>query len=37
MTLHFTEKEFKSRKNKIIESMKEKNLDALLLFRQESM
>ena len=37
MTLHFTEKEFKSRENKIIESMKEKNLDALLLFRQESM
>ncbi|SVB46597.1 uncharacterized protein METZ01_LOCUS199451 [marine metagenome] len=37
MTLHFTEKEFQSRENKIIESMKEKNLDALLLFRQESM
>jgi len=37
MTLHFTEKEFQSRKNKVIESMKEKNLDALLLFRQESM
>ena len=37
MTLHFTEKEFQSRENKVIESMKEKNLDALLLFRQESM
>ena len=37
MTLHFTEKEFQSRENKIIESMKEENLDALLLFRQESM
>ena len=37
MTLHFTEKEFQSRGKKVIESMKEKNLDALLLFRQESM
>ena len=37
MTLHFTEKEFQSREKKVIESMKEKNLDALLLFRQESM
>ena len=37
MTLHFTEKEFQFREQKIIESMKEKNLDALLLFRQESM
>ncbi len=37
MSLHFTEQEFELRKNKIINSMKEKNLDALLLFRQESM
>ena len=37
MTLHFAEKEFQSRENKVIKSMKEKNLDALLLFRQESM
>ena len=37
MSLHFTEQEFKLRENKIIKSMKEKNLDALLLFRQESM
>ena len=37
MTLHFTEKEFQSRGKKVIESMKEKNFDALLLFRQESM
>jgi len=37
MTLHFAEKEFQSREKKVIESMKEKNLDALLLFRQESM
>ena len=37
MTLHFTNEEFLSRENKVIQSMKEKNLDALLLFRQESM
>ena len=37
MALHFTVQEFESRKNKVIRSMKEKNLDALLLFRQESM
>ena len=37
MSLHFTEQEFESRENKVIKSMKEKNLDALLLFRQESM
>jgi len=37
MSLHFTEQEFEFRKNKIINSMKEKDLDALLLFRQESM
>ena len=37
MALHFTEQEFESRENKVIKSMKEKNLDALLLFRQESM
>ena len=37
MALHFTEQDFESRKNKIVKSMKEKNLDALLLFRQESM
>ena len=37
MTLHFTPQEFKSREKRVIQSMKEKNLDALLLFRQESM
>jgi len=37
MALHFTAQEFKSRENKVIKSMQEKNLDALLLFRQESM
>ena len=37
MALHFTAQEFESRENNVIKSMKEKNLDALLLFRQESM
>jgi len=37
MALHFTAQEFKIRENNVIKSMKEKNLDALLLFRQESM
>ena len=37
MTLHFTEQEFNIREKKVIKSMKAKNIDALLLFRQESM
>ena len=37
MALHFTAQEFESRENKVIKSLKEKSLDALLLFRQESM
>ena len=37
MALHFTKEEFKKRKSSIIKSMKEQNLDALLMFRQESM
>ena len=37
MALHFTKEEFKKRKSNILESMKELKLDALLLFRQESM
>jgi Xaa-Pro dipeptidase len=37
MALHFTKQEFELREKKIIQSMKEKNIDALLLFRQESM
>ena len=37
MALHFTKKEFQKRKSKILKSMKEQNLDALLMFRQESM
>ena len=37
MALHFSKEEFSNRKNKILNSMKEQNLDALLMFRQESM
>ena len=37
MALHFTDQEFKSRENKVLQSIKIKGLDALLLFRQESM
>ena len=37
MGLHFTKEEFSRRKTKVIQSMKEQNIDALLMFRQESM
>ena len=37
MALHFTKEEFKNRKSKILKSMKEQNLNALLMFKQESM
>ncbi|MDB9812694.1 Xaa-Pro peptidase family protein [Candidatus Pelagibacter sp.] len=37
MALHFSKQEFKKRKLAILNSMKEQNLDALLMFRQESM
>tara|TARA_B100000787_G_scaffold131934_1_gene100810 strand:+ start:393 stop:1544 length:1152 start_codon:yes stop_codon:yes gene_type:complete len=37
MALHFTKEEFSKRKDKTLQSMKEQNLDALLMFRQESM
>ena len=37
MGLHFTKEEFSKRKTKVIQSMKEQNIDALLMFRQESM
>ena len=37
MALHFSKEEFSSRKNKVLNSMKEQKLDALLMFRQESM
>ena len=37
MGLHFTKNEFSQRKLKVIKIMKEQNIDALLMFRQESM
>ena len=37
MALHFSKEEFSNRKNKVLNSMQEQNLDALLMFRQESM
>ncbi len=37
MGLHFTKEEFSIRKTKVIQSMKEEKIDALLMFRQESM
>ena len=37
MGLHFSKKEFSDRKKNVLKKMKEQNLDALLMFRQESM
>ena len=37
MALHFSKQEFEKRKLATLKSMKEQNLDALLMFRQESM
>ena len=37
MALHFSKKEFSERKAKVLQSMKDQNLDAILMFRQESM
>ena len=37
MALHFSNQEFSQRKTKVLQSMKEQSLDALLMFRQESM
>jgi len=37
MGLHFSKEEFASRKSKVKKSMIEQNVDALLMFRQESM
>ena len=37
MALHFSKEEFSNRKSSILRSMKEQKLDALLMFRQESM
>ena len=36
MGLHFSKEEFKSRKSKVLISMKEQNIDALLMFRPET-
>jgi Xaa-Pro dipeptidase len=37
MGIHFTTEEFKERQSRVIEKLKEQGLDALLMFRQESM
>jgi len=37
MALHFTKEEFSKRKQDVLKSMRNQNLDALLMFRQESM
>ena len=37
MSIHFSKEEFTSRKSKVIKELKHKGLDALLMFRQESM
>jgi len=37
MALHFSKEEFSKRRAHVLKSMKEQNLDALLMFRQESM
>ena len=37
MALHFTKEEFKNRKLKVLKSMIEQNINALLMFKQESM
>ena len=37
MALHFTDTEFADRKARLLASMQAANIDALLMFRQESM
>jgi len=37
MALHFSKKEFSNRKSNVLNSMKDQNLNALLMFKQESM
>ena len=37
MAIHFSTQEFDNRKKKVLESMQKEKLDALLMFRQESM
>ena len=37
MAIHFTKEEFSIRKSKVVSELKKQNLDALLMFKQESM
>ena len=37
MAIHFTKEEFSERKFKVVTELKKQNLDALLMFKQESM
>ena len=37
MALHFSKEELSKRKTNVLQSMQEENLDAILMFRQESM
>ena len=37
MALHYTKEEFSSRKSKVVAELKKQNLNALLMFKQESM
>jgi len=37
VAVHFTKQEFKNRKEKVLKNMNEANIDALLMFKQESM
>ena len=37
MAIYFKKEEFSERKSKVIKELKKQNLDALLMFRQESM
>jgi len=37
VSLHFTKEEFSSRKSKVVAELKKQNLNALLMFKQESM
>jgi Xaa-Pro dipeptidase len=37
VAIHFTKEEFSIRKSKVVAELKKKNLDALLMFKQESM
>ena len=37
MGLHFSKEEFSQRKSKVLKKMQDQNIDALLMFRQESM